>query len=390
MAKDQLVLMKDAIYKLLLFLLEDIQNENQLLAAGSLMTCSEYEDVMTELKIAIHLCGWDIYIAPPVCVDSLAFAKSLQDERCLVLNREKLNELYQKGGQLENSIRILEDYVKGHPNEADTSVIDLLASIFKESNSYDKTLQLIEHAKLVYHSGKELPLNLIIKEGICHVKLKNMEKAEVLFSILLHESVNDHAHLIAEAADSLMSLEHYDSALKYYLMFEGSAKGDNGFLYLKIAQCYLFLKERVQAIFFLYKALQMLEDNIDARLTLASLLLEEAKEEDAISLLAPPKNFDPIELPPEKSKPWWLNEKVKLKLCTIYRAKAMVEDFVDAIFPLVRESLYVETLHLKVVGLDFMDVFTTDLEAVEDCRQLGSEWLVSGDYVIPEEEDGAS
>nr|XP_023915449.1 general transcription factor 3C polypeptide 3-like isoform X3 [Quercus suber] len=257
-------------------------------------------------------------------------------------------ELYQKGGQLEHSIRILEDYVKGHPSEVDTSVIDLLASIFMESNSYDKALQLIEHAKLVYYSGKELPLNLTIKEGICHVNLKNMEKAEVLFSILQRESVNDHAHLIAEAADSLMSLEHYDSALKYYLMLEGSAKGDNGFLYLKIARCYLFLKERVQAIFFLYKALQMLEDNIDARLTLASLLLEEAKEEDAISLLAPPKNFDSIELPPEKSKPWWLNEKVKLKLCTIYRAKAMVEDFVDAIFPLVRESLYVETLHPKV------------------------------------------
>nr|POF19851.1 general transcription factor 3c polypeptide 3 [Quercus suber] len=236
--------------------------------------------------------------------------------------------LYQKGGQLEHSIRILEDYVKGHPSEVDTSVIDLLASIFMESNSYDKALQLIEHAKLVYYSGKELPLNLTIKEGICHVNLKNMEKAEVLFSILQRKSVNDHSHLIAEAADSLMSLEHYASALKYYLMLEGSAKGDNGFLYLKIARCYLFLKERVQAIFFLYK--------------------EEAKEEEAISLLAPPKNFDSIELPPEKSKPWWLNEKVKLKLCTIYRAKAMVEDFVDAIFPLVRESLYVETLHPKV------------------------------------------
>ena len=35
----------------------------------------------------------------------------------------------------------------------------------------------------------------------------------------------------------------------------------------------------------------MLEDNIDARLTLAFLLLEEAKEEDTISLLALPKNF---------------------------------------------------------------------------------------------------
>uniref|UniRef100_A0A2N9IEC6 Uncharacterized protein n=1 Tax=Fagus sylvatica TaxID=28930 RepID=A0A2N9IEC6_FAGSY len=92
----------------------------------------------------------------------------------------------------------------------------------------------------------------------------------------------------------------------------------------------------------------MLEDNIEARLTLASLLLEEAKEDEAISLLAPPKNLDSIELPPEKSKPWWLNEKVKLKLCNIYRAKAMVEDFVDTIFPLVRESLYVEIHHPKV------------------------------------------
>ena len=44
----------------------------------------------------------------------------------------------------------------------------------------------------------------------------------------------------------------------------------------------------------------------------------------------------------------------------------------------------------EVVGLDFVDVFTKDLEAVEDCRQIGSEWLVSKEYVIPEEEDGAS
>jgi general transcription factor 3C polypeptide 3 (transcription factor C subunit 4) len=35
----------------------------------------------------------------------------------------------------------------------------------------------------------------------------------------------------------------------------------------------------------------MLEDNVDARLTLASLLLEEAKEDEAISLLTPPKDL---------------------------------------------------------------------------------------------------
>lgn len=258
-------------------------------------------------------------------------------------------KLYQKCGQLEHSIRLLEDYIKTHPSEADLSVIDLLAAIFMESNAHDKALQVIEHANLAYYSGKELPLNLTIKEGICHAQLKNMEKAEILFSVLRPEGIDDHANLITEAADSLMNLEHYSSALKYYLMLEGGAEVDHGLLYLKIAQCYSSLKERVQAILFLYKALQMLEDNVDARLTLASLLLEEAKEDEAISLLTPPKDLDSIDLLlPEKSKPWWLNEKVKLKLALIYRAKGMLQDFVDAIFPLVRESLYVETLHPKV------------------------------------------
>lgn len=36
--------------------------------------------------------------------------------------------------------------------------------------------------------------------------------------------------------------------------------------------------------------LQHVEDNINARLTLASLLLEEARDEEAISLLSPPKD----------------------------------------------------------------------------------------------------
>ncbi|KAB1211026.1 General transcription factor 3C polypeptide 3 [Morella rubra] len=136
-------------------------------------------------------------------------------------------KLFQKCGQLEHSVRILEDYVKSHSSEADLGVVDLLAAIFMESNAHEKALQLIEHANLVYCPGKELPLNLTVKEGICHVHLKNMEKAEILFRVLQSEIVNDHADLVTEAADSLMNLEHYSSALKYYLMLEESAKDDN-------------------------------------------------------------------------------------------------------------------------------------------------------------------
>lgn len=43
-------------------------------------------------------------------------------------------------------------------------------------------------------------------------------------------------------------------------------------------------------------ALQTLGDNIDARLTLASLLLEDAKAEEAISLLTPPMSLGKFSL----------------------------------------------------------------------------------------------
>lgn len=41
--------------------------------------------------------------------------------------------------------------------------------------------------------------------------------------------------------------------------------------------------------------------------------------------------------------------RIKLKLCNIYRNRGMLDDFVDVIFPLIRESLYVATLRQKVI-----------------------------------------
>ncbi|KAK1549140.1 hypothetical protein Q3G72_030729 [Acer saccharum] len=76
-------------------------------------------------------------------------------------------------------------------------------------------------------------------------------------------------------------------------------------------------------------ALHTLKDNVDARLTFASLLLEDAKHEEAISLLTPPNKLDA----------WWLNRRIKMKLCHIYRAKGMLEDCADTFLLLVRESL---------------------------------------------------
>lgn len=44
---------------------------------------------------------------------------------------------------------------------------------------------------------------------------------QIIFSALQQENASQHPDIVTEVADSLMTLEHYESALKYYMMLEG-------------------------------------------------------------------------------------------------------------------------------------------------------------------------
>ncbi|KAK1549122.1 hypothetical protein Q3G72_019831 [Acer saccharum] len=92
-------------------------------------------------------------------------------------NAEKAAGLYELAA--ENDPKDLTLWNGFLPILFDSGIIDSLASVFMETNAYDKALQHIEHSHLVYYSGEELPLNLKIRAGICHIHLGNMEKSEV-------------------------------------------------------------------------------------------------------------------------------------------------------------------------------------------------------------------
>ncbi|XP_008786393.1 general transcription factor 3C polypeptide 3 isoform X2 [Phoenix dactylifera] len=258
-------------------------------------------------------------------------------------------KMYRKCGQVQRAISILEDCVNGHASETDLGAVNLLISLYMENNSHNKALRQIEHAHTAYCLEKGLPLHLKTKEVICHAHLGNMEHAEVLLQDMQMEHAADKGDLITEVADSLADLKRYDYALKFYLMLEGIAGHGNGGLHLKIAQCYIALKERGKAIPFFYKALSAMEDNIDARLNLSSIFLEEGKDDEAIILLSPPKSSEPVfDLCSMNSKPWWFSGKIKMQLAKIYHAKGMLEDFAETIFSCIRETLLVESMNRKV------------------------------------------
>lgn len=263
--------------------------------------------------------------------------------------RKMAAKMYRKCGQVQRAISILEDHVNAHDSEADLGAVDLLISLYTEYNLHNQALKLIEHAHSTYGLEKQLQLHLKTKAAICHAHLGNMEHAEVLLQDMQMECTADKGDLITEVADSLADLKSYDYALKFYLLLEGISGHDNGDLHLKVAQCYIALKERGKAVPFFYKALSTMEDNIDARLTLSSILLEEGKEDETIILLSPPKSSEPVfDLSSMKSKPWWLSGKIKMQLAKIYHAKGMLQDFVETIFSSIRETLLVESMNRKV------------------------------------------
>ncbi|XP_073143156.1 putative RNA polymerase II subunit B1 CTD phosphatase RPAP2 homolog isoform X2 [Henckelia pumila] len=124
MAKDGALTVKDAVHKLQLFLLEGISHENQLLAAGSVISQSDYRDVVTERTI-VNMCGYPLctkslpnerpwkgnyhislkehkvydlqetymYCSNGCLINSRAFVGSLEEERCSILSSAQINEV---------------------------------------------------------------------------------------------------------------------------------------------------------------------------------------------------------------------------------------------------------------------------------------------------------
>ncbi|XP_012479686.1 putative RNA polymerase II subunit B1 CTD phosphatase RPAP2 homolog [Gossypium raimondii] len=124
MAKDQSISVSEAVHKIQLHLLDGIRDEKQLISSGSLISRSDYEDVVTERSIS-NTCGYPLcqnplpseprrrgryrislkehrvydlqetsrFCSADCLINSRAFAGSLQEERCSVLNHAKLNAI---------------------------------------------------------------------------------------------------------------------------------------------------------------------------------------------------------------------------------------------------------------------------------------------------------
>jgi len=273
--------------------------------------------------------------------------------------RKVAAQMYRESGQMDKAINLLEDYVNTQTTNSDWTVLDLLISLYLRNNAINEALKQIEKARLQLRSQQKLPVQLQAKEVICHAYLGDMKHAEIFLNDVHLEPSKDSTDVTKELASNLETMGLYEYAVKFYLMIgnvanhnDGSSYIDHkelGSSYVKVAQCYMVLGDKRNAIPYFYKALQSIKDNIDIRLTLSSLLIDEDKTDEAITLLSPPKNPELQSAnTPEQHKPWWCDGRVKMQLAKIYYNKGKLEDFVDTIFHPILETLNVEYANRKV------------------------------------------
>ncbi|TVT97139.1 hypothetical protein EJB05_57627 [Eragrostis curvula] len=266
-----------------------------------------------------------------------------------VFVRKVAAQLYRNCGHIDKAITLLEEYANNQSTNMDWSVLDLLISLYLRTNATSEALKQIEKAHLLLGSEQNLPVQLHAKAVICHASLGDMKHAEVFLQDVHLEPSKDNIDVIKELASTFENMEQYEYAVKFYLMIENVAEHDDCGLYVKVAQCYMVLGERRQAIPYFYKALEGMKDNIDIRITLSSLLVDDDKTDEAVTLLSP-HNISESQSAniPDQPKPWWCNGEVKMQLAKIYYDKGKLVDFVDTIFLPILETLKIEHYNQKV------------------------------------------
>ncbi|KAG0522902.1 hypothetical protein BDA96_07G077900 [Sorghum bicolor] len=273
--------------------------------------------------------------------------------------RKVAAQMYRECGQIDKAINLLEDYANTQTSNIDWSVLDLLISLYLRNNVLSEALRQIKRAQLQLGSQEKLPVQLQAKEIICHAYCGDMKHAEIFLRDVHLEPSKENIDVIKELASTLEKMGQYEYAVKFYLLIENVATHNDGGLYfdhkemgssyVKVAQCYMVLGDKKNAIPYFYKALQSMKDNIDIRLTLSSLLIDDDKTDEAATLLSPPKIPEAQSAnTPDQQKPWWCDGKVKMQLAKIYYNKGKLEDFVDTIFHPILETLNVEYANRKV------------------------------------------
>ncbi|KAH7427586.1 hypothetical protein KP509_10G050600 [Ceratopteris richardii] len=256
-------------------------------------------------------------------------------------------KMHQQSGRIDEATKVLKKMLHEHPTEADLTVVNLLAELYMDNKAFSSVISCIEEARNIYCAGQGLPLDLAVKSGIAHAHLGNKSIAKDYCEALHKEQPEEVAELIMQVADAYREMEEYQCAMQYYAMLDGVTFCQNKSLWIKLSACHLALRDHAAAVGLYKKIIQESPSDIDARIKLASLLLEMDKLDEALLYLSPPQDKSQDNVGDEQL--WCSNGKVILLLAKVHYTMANHDLFLEVTIPFFHEVLETEIFNQQHV-----------------------------------------
>ncbi|KAJ3274925.1 transcription factor TFIIIC subunit tfc4 [Terramyces sp. JEL0728] len=118
-------------------------------------------------------------------------------------------------------------------------------------------------SELQYEEDYDIPLELLVKLGICRFLLGDVSAAKMQFEKLFNIEVDQYALLIFHVAELYMNNGQHEEALRYLKHLSTGIDSDSPIIWSKIAQCYLELEEYEMAIEMYEQVLTYNPDDLD-------------------------------------------------------------------------------------------------------------------------------
>mmetsp|Transcript_17429 Transcript_17429/g.48575 ORF Transcript_17429/g.48575 Transcript_17429/m.48575 type:complete len:953 (-) Transcript_17429:429-3287(-) len=144
--------------------------------------------------------------------------------------------LYHQVGKPRKAMEAMEAYLQQFPQKSDLTHINILCELYVQFQMYAEAQQLIDRAEAVLCSGGSLPVDLLVKRGICLFHDNQREAAKHCVMPLLDMSgCHD---LVEQVADMFQEGEDYQTALSFYeVLLDEQARRRPGLL-RNVTACY--------------------------------------------------------------------------------------------------------------------------------------------------------
>ncbi|KAJ3262084.1 General transcription factor IIIC, polypeptide 3 [Boothiomyces macroporosus] len=158
--------------------------------------------------------------------------------------------------------------------------ISITMDLYIDLQEYEKALQCMKRGVARLHGynvfdidynsdeeyeegGYDVPLEILIKLGICRYLLGDIRAAKVQFDKLFHAEVDQYALLSFHVAELYMNGGQHEEALKYLKHICTGIDSESPVVWAKMAECYVELEEHNLAIEMYEQVLAFNPDNVE-------------------------------------------------------------------------------------------------------------------------------